>query len=162
MPTLHVLTEIHQTKQVVFDLSRSINLHMHAAKNTNEKAILGRTSGLILLDEIVTWGAVHFGIKQKLTSKITEFNPYFTFTDEMIKGIFKSFHHQHLFTEKDKVTTTTMEDILSFESPLRILGKIANWLFLKEYLTQFLKERNAIIKSTAESDKWLEFLPLNP
>ena len=57
----------------VFDLSRSIDLHVQSTGNTGEKAIAGCTSGLIELGESVTWEATHFGIRQRLTSKITAF-----------------------------------------------------------------------------------------
>ena len=45
---------------------------------------------------------------------------------------------------------TLMQDIFVFESPLGVLGKLANWLFLKKYMTDLLIERNRVIKNTAE------------
>ena len=56
---------------MVFDLSRSIDFHMESASKTQERAIEGKTCGLIELGETVTWEAVHFGVKQQLTTKIT-------------------------------------------------------------------------------------------
>lgn len=52
-----------------------------------------------------------------------------------------------------------MTDIFDYESPYGILGKLANQLFLKRYMTIFLSERNQIIKEFAESDKWRKVLP---
>lgn len=75
-------------------------------------------------------------------------NPYDNFTDEMEKGIFKSIKHQHLFSEQEG--STIMEDIFFYESPLGILGKLADYLFLKNYLTKFLIRRNKLIKKTLE------------
>ncbi len=156
MTSIVLNTQIKQSKRIVFDLSRSIDLHTFSASKSKEKAIDGRTSGLISLNETVTWEAVHFNIKQKFTSKITHFKPYNSFTDEMVKGVFISFHHQHLFTEENAITK--MQDVLTFKAPLGILGELAERLFLTAYLTRFLKERNQVIKSVAESDKWKEFL----
>ncbi len=74
MPTIELHTQINAPTQTVFNLSRSIDLHIESTKQTGEQAIAGRTSGLIKLGETVTWRAKHFGIRQDLTSKITEFN----------------------------------------------------------------------------------------
>lgn len=44
-----------------------------------------------------------------------------------------------------------MRDVFVFESPLGIIGKLFNWLILKKYMTQFLVERNKVIKDEAEA-----------
>jgi hypothetical protein len=46
MPTIIIETIIKTDKQIVFDLSRSIDLHKISTKETNEEAIAGVTSGL--------------------------------------------------------------------------------------------------------------------
>ena len=66
---INLVLELNADKEIVFDLSRSIDLHKLSTVHTNETAIAGRTSGLIGLNESVTWRAKHFGIYQKLTSK---------------------------------------------------------------------------------------------
>lgn len=149
MPRIVLKTYIDADQQTVFDLARSIDLHQVSTKHTNEKAIAGRMSGLIELNETVTWQARHFGITQKLSSKITEFdNPNF-FVDEMLSGVFKSIRHEHRFVEQG--TGTLMIDTFDYVSPLGILGKIADSLFLLNYLTDLLVKRNAAIKNYAES-----------
>lgn len=147
---------IKAKKEIVFDLSRSIDLHKISTVQTNEEAIAGKTSGLIGLGESVTWKARHFGIYQKLTSKITSFDRPNSFVDEMVKGIFVSFKHQHIF--KDDGGQTLMIDIFHYETPLWFLGKLADELFLKNYMTKLLKKRNHTIKEFAESDKWISLL----
>lgn len=72
MPIIELQTEIKTDISIVFDLSRSIDLHKISTEHTNEEAIAGKTSGLIGMDESVTWRAKHFGIYQNLTSKITK------------------------------------------------------------------------------------------
>ena len=151
MPKIELETEIKANKQIVFDLSRSIDLHKISTKHTNEKAIAGKTSGLIELNESVTWKARHFGVYQELTSKIIEFESPDYFADEMQKGAFKSFKHQHYFLEIEN--GTLMKDVFEYESPYGILGKIADNLFLKSYMTKLLERRNETIKEFAESDK---------
>ena len=100
MPIIRITTRIKASKKTCFDLSRSIDLHQVSMEQTNEKAVAGRTEGLIEMDEEVTWQATHFGVKQKLTSKITHFDFPNSFRDEMIKGAFKKFTHDHIFLEK--------------------------------------------------------------
>jgi ligand-binding SRPBCC domain-containing protein len=152
MPTIELLTEINAPVKRCFDLARSIDLHLISTKHTGERAIAGTTSGLIGLNDTVTWRARHYFIWQTLTSKVTELHSPDYFVDEMVNGAFKSFRHEHFFfTLDDK---TIMRDVFTFESPLGIIGKIFNFLTLKAYMTSLLKQRNEVIKQVAESDKW--------
>ncbi|WP_317124918.1 SRPBCC family protein [Chryseobacterium nematophagum] len=73
----------------------------------------------------------------------------FQFTDMMLEGAFKSMRHQHIF--KPSEGKTLMIDIFEFESPFGMIGKVFNRIFLKNYLKNFLLERNKLIKSTAEN-----------
>ena len=82
MPKIELITSIRSTPEICFDLSRSIDLHQISTAKTNEKAIAGIITGLINLGETVTWEATHFGITQKLTSKITAFKRPFHFRDD--------------------------------------------------------------------------------
>jgi ligand-binding SRPBCC domain-containing protein len=156
MPTITLTTHINAPIQICFDLSRSIDLHMISTKETGERVVAGRTTGLIELNERVTWRAKHLGVWQTLTSKITEFSRPYHFVDEMEKGAFKSFRHEHHFQEYEG--GTLMKDVFTFESPLGPLGVLFNTLFLIRYMTCFLSERNAVIKEYAESDKSLRLL----
>ena len=157
MPRITLSTEIKASKDIVFDLSRSIDLHKISTNQSNEKAIAGKTTGLIELGESVTWRARHFGFYQTLTSKITEFNRPDFFVDEMTDGIFKSFRHEHQFIEANHVTIMT--DAFDYVAPLGILGNLANVLFLRAYMTRLLTRRNIVIKEYAESGRYLE-LPM--
>lgn len=154
MPRIELNTKIKADIQVVFDLSRSIDLHKISTEQTKEEAIAGKTSGLIGMNESVTWRAKHFGVYQELTSKITAYERPNFFTDEMVKGAFKKFKHEHLFKEVEGVTLMT--DYFDYESPLGVLGKLADSLFLKKYMTRLLEKRNRVVKDFAENGKWKE------
>ncbi len=156
MPRIELQTEIKAGRNIVFDLSRSIDLHKISTAYTNEEAIAGKTSGLIGMDESVTWRAKHFGIYQNLTSKITEYDRPKYFADEMVKGTFKKFKHEHHFAESND--GTLMTDYFDYKSPFGILGKLADKLFLKKYMMELLIERNRIVKEFAESDKWKKII----
>lgn len=156
MPRIELKTIIKAEKNIVFDLSRSIDLHKISTKHTNEKAIAGKTSGLIGLNEWVTWRAKHLGFYQELTSKITEFEYPNYFADEMVKGAFKSFKHEHHFEKI--VSATLMTDIFTYTSPYGVFGSLANRIFLKSYMKKLLLKRNEIVKEFAETNKWKEVL----
>lgn len=148
MPIIRLETIINADLEVVFDLARSVDLHQLSTAKTNEEVVGGRKTGLLELNEEVTWRAKHFGVYQKLTSKITAMDRPYYFTDEMTKGIFKRFTHEHHFQKLDH--TTLMVDVFDYTSPLGVMGKMADNLFLKSYMTQFLVERNRVIKTYAE------------
>tara|TARA_B100000508_G_scaffold138070_1_gene133532 strand:+ start:653 stop:1129 length:477 start_codon:yes stop_codon:yes gene_type:complete len=158
MPRIELITEIKASVEVVFDLSRSIDLHKISTEHTNETAIDGKTSGLIEMGEFVTWRAKHFGVYQKLTSKITEYNRPTLFVDEMVQGTFKSFRHEHHFEQTHE--GTLMTDYFDYVSPLGWLGKLADNLFLKKYMTNLLEKRNKVVKSFAESGRYKEVIDL--
>jgi ligand-binding SRPBCC domain-containing protein len=150
MPKIELETIINiDDIKIVFDLIRNIDFHKISAKKSNEEAIAGKTTGLIELNESVTWRAKHLGFTQELTSKITEFDAPFFFVDEMVKGTFKTFRHEHYLHEKSN--KIIMKDIFEYKSPLGFLGKIADFLFLERYMRNFLIERNTMIKEFAES-----------
>ena len=152
MPTIYLETRIKSDIQICFDLSRSIDLHKISTEKTSEKAIEGVTSGLIKLNEFVTWEATHFGVKQKLTSKITQFRSPFHFRDEQLKGAFKYIIHDHTFEVQNGIVV--MKDNFEFASPFGVIGRLFDALILKKYLTKFLIERNQVIKEFAETEKW--------
>lgn len=156
MPKIIVETQINAPIQICYDLSLSVDLHQLSTSQTGEHIVDGVSKGTMKLGESVTWRAKHFGIWQELTSKITEAQPPNYFVDEMQKGIFKSLRHEHYFFQETQ--NVLMKDIFMFESPLGILGKMANKLFLKRYLAHFLNQRNQIIKKIAESGKWDDIL----
>ena len=152
MPVIYLETKIKSKIEICFDLSRSIDLHQISTAKSNEKAIDGKTKGLIEQDEFVTWRAIHFGIKQQLSSRITQFERPFHFRDEQIKGAFKYIIHDHFFESEGE--NTLMKDNFKFESPYSFAGKIFDKIILTNYMTKLLSERNQVIKEYAETDKW--------
>ena len=156
MPRIEFELTVFAPSERVFDLARSIDLHVASTVGTDERAIGGVTSGLIGLGEEVTWEARHLGVKQRLTSKITAFDRPRHFHDEMVRGAFASFSHDHFF-EPDG-DATRMREVFDYQSPLGLLGSAADRLFLKSYMERFLVRRAEVIKGVAESDEWTKFL----
>lgn len=155
MVVLEEVTRIRAPIERCFDLSRSIDLHVQSTAETGERAVAGVTSGLIGLGDQVTWRAKHLGIWQEFTSQITAMDRPRYFQDRMIRGAFRWFEHDHFFAERDGVTE--MRDVLRFAAPVPVLGRIAE-IFLRPYLSRFLRERNVLIKHAAESEDWRRFV----
>jgi len=149
MPSIQLSININAPIQQVFDAARSIDLHQESMEHTDERAIAGKTIGLIELGETVTWEAFHFGVKQQLKVRITQMDAPNSFIDEMVSGAFKRFKHVHTFSEQGGFTRMT--DSFNYTSPLGPLGKLADFLFLKKYMTHLLMSRNLRLKEHLES-----------
>jgi ligand-binding SRPBCC domain-containing protein len=150
VPGIRLETLIAAAPEKCFDLARDVDLHQRSTAASGEKAVAGVTSGLMGLGDEVTWEATHVGIRQRLTSKITEFDRPNRFVDEMVRGAFARFHHTHDFLRRD--ASTLMVDVFDYTAPLGPLGHLADILFLEGYMTRLLKQRNAYLKSVAEAD----------
>lgn len=157
MPVIRLTTVIHAPADRCFDLARSVELHMHSTATTGETIVDGVRTGLMGPGDQVTWRARHFGVWQRLTSRITAFDRPHHFRDSMVRGAFARFDHDHFFSQ-DPDGVTHMRDVFDFNSPLGPLGRIADALVLTAYLRRFLARRNLVIKAIAESDQWRALL----
>ena len=149
MTQIKTSTTINAAIETVFNNCRNIDIHQYSASKTNEKAIAGKTSGLINKNETVTWKGKHFGIYIKHQSIISEMEFPNYFVDEQAKGHFKSFKHEHIFEQKEN--QTIMTDILDYETPFGFIGKLFDKLLLENHLTNFIIYRNAILKELSEN-----------
>jgi ligand-binding SRPBCC domain-containing protein len=149
MPVITIETEINAPIEVCFDLARSVDAHVKSLKKTKERAVEGVTKGMLHFREHVTWEARHFGIRQRLTSRVTIYDRPHHFRDSQLLGIFRSFDHDHIFTRRNGITV--MKDVFEYHSPLGWLGRCADWLFLERYLRRLLETRAASLKAQAEA-----------
>jgi ligand-binding SRPBCC domain-containing protein len=121
MSRIEIATRIEAPPERVFDLARSVDLHLLGQARYRERAIAGVTRGLIGMGEMVTWEARHFGITQRLTSRIVAFDRPRSFRDSMVSGAFAYFDHDHLF-EADG-PGTRMIDIFELRLAVGSLGE---------------------------------------
>jgi ligand-binding SRPBCC domain-containing protein len=135
--------------QTVFDAERNIDLHSATQGNRGEKAVAGVTSGLIEKGEEVEWEAVHFGLKQRLRTRIVEMEKPDYFRTEQVFGAFKTFTHDHRFQDLGG-GRTEKTDLMRIDAPFGLLGRLAEKLFLERYMRRFLKEKNAGLKALVE------------
>lgn len=149
MIRIEIHTDIAATIERCFDAARDLDLHVRSAAHTNERAVAGRMSGLIELGEEVTWRARHLGVTQHFTARITAFERPHHFQDTMQRGAFRSFVHDHYFVATNDITRMT--DVLVFSAPLGVLGRIAEVLVLRRYMTRFLARRAQVLKEILET-----------
>jgi ligand-binding SRPBCC domain-containing protein len=149
---IHLTTFIKAPVERVFDLSRSINLHKISTAHTREVAVAGTITGLISLDETVTWEARHLFRLRRFTTRIKAMEKPVMFIDEMTAGDFKSFRHEHHF--KSVQNGSLMIDEVEFEPLYGKAGKLFARIYLAGYLEKLLARRNGVIKDYAESQKW--------
>ena len=157
MQRVLVETKIAAPPERCFLLSLSIDLHLESTGTTNERVIAGVTKGLIGPGETVTFRAQHFGLWLQHASVISAYHRPHYFQDRMVRGMFRSFEHDHYFEEQSY--GTRMVDDLRFSAPLGVLGLVAERLILKRYFRIFLETRNRVIKGTAEAsdNRWLQY-----
>jgi ligand-binding SRPBCC domain-containing protein len=156
VPVIRLFTSIAAPSDRVFDLARSVDVHQESMADTNERVIAGVTRGLMSLGDEVTWEARHFGIKQRLSVRITSFERPIRFQDIMVPGAFKQMIHDHEFNSQP--SGTLMIDRFEFESPFGILGWLFDRIVLRSYMRQLLCRRNEILKNLAESDNWQKYI----
>jgi ligand-binding SRPBCC domain-containing protein len=149
VPQIILETFINAPADVCFDLMRDIRIHTETTAQTDEKAVAGVTDGKIGLGQTVTFEGTHFGMRQRLTVKVVEFDRPRLFVDEMIEGRFRSFKHIHEFFPTE--TGTLMRDTLIWTSPFGILGKLVDKLLLESHLRKLVQTRNAKLKEIAEA-----------
>jgi ligand-binding SRPBCC domain-containing protein len=157
MQTIVIETQIAAPVERCFLLSLSIDLHVESTAQTSERVVAGVASGLIGPGQTVTWEGRHFGFMLRHTSVISAYDKPIYFQDAMTEGMFRSFEHDHHFGAN--AGGAMMRDELRFASPFGPLGRVVDTLILKRYLTDFLMERNAIIRRVAESEDWRRFVP---
>jgi ligand-binding SRPBCC domain-containing protein len=156
MPVIETSVEVHAPIEILFDLSRSVEVHLACAGHTNEQAVGGVTSGLLELGDEVTWQATHLWKRRTLTSRITVFDRPHMFRDSMVTGAFRRFDHDHVFTQRGDVVL--LEDRFDFDLPFGLLGRLANGLFVARHMSAFLAARLHHIRSIAECGEASRYL----
>jgi ligand-binding SRPBCC domain-containing protein len=131
----------------VFDMSLDLDVERVAGRRFRVRAVegAGRTTGRIELGERVRWRVRLLGaVPVTHTSEIVELEHPHRFVDEMAEGLFARFRHEHSF-EAEGPRMTIMTDRMSWRSPLGLLGRVADAVFVRRTLRQLLADRNSEI-----------------
>ncbi|MFF1251699.1 SRPBCC family protein [Pseudarthrobacter sp. NPDC058329] len=143
-------TRVSLPRAELFDLARSVDVHKDSMAESLEEAVAGVTSGLLSLNEEVTWRAWHFGVPLEMTSRITEMQSPDYFVDEQVQGPFRRFRHVHEFRQDS--TGTTMVDRVEFTAPFGPIGRLVEKLVLARYLQNLIETRNRHLAGESTTD----------
>jgi ligand-binding SRPBCC domain-containing protein len=136
MPWIVIETDIDVPAEICFDLMRDPRVHQGTK-------IEVEGSGKIELGQRVT-----FRTKPRpLTVEVVECDRPKVFVDDMVKGPFNSFRHIHEFDENNG--STRLIDTLIWESPFRVVGKLADKL-IERRIRSVVSDRNRLLKELAE------------
>lgn len=142
--------EIAAPLEVVFDLCRSVDFHLEAAKTIQAKAIGGQKTGLSEEGAVTVYSARFYGCRFQLTMEISDFHPPFEFRDSMTRGLFTHFSHHYLLTPIAE--GCLLKDTFSFELPLRKISQFATYSLIQPALEKAQNTRlDAIRKKSEES-----------
>jgi ligand-binding SRPBCC domain-containing protein len=149
MPRLELITHLSAPPAACFDASRDIDLHVRGFMESRERAIAGVTTGLIGAGQEVVWEGIHFGFRLRHHSLIAIFEPPRYFQDIMLRGVFRSYCHDHYFEPEGD--GTRMRDVVAWVSPLGPLGLAADRLFVHRYLEHLIRVRASVIREAVET-----------
>src|SRR5881628_756221 len=119
MARIELTQEVDAPVSRCFDLARSVLAHAHSTAFSGERMVGGSSTGLLQLGDEVTWEARHLGLRQTLTSRITEYEPPRHFRDVMVRGVFRDFAHDHYFQATPR--GTVVRDVIEYEAPFGML-----------------------------------------
>ena len=88
-------------------------------------------------------------LPMKWVVRITEYQPPTSMTDEQVSGPFKSWKQMRLLREVEGGTELT--DVVEYDVPFGILGRIANALVIKHQIAQMFRYRQQATKKLLES-----------
>ena len=147
--TIHVDAPIERC----FLLSTSIEL---VQRTLGMRVVSGKTSGLVEMGDQMVWAGWKFGFPQVHETLITAYRRPNFFQDTMGRGRFKTFAHDHSFTEIDG--KTLLHDKVRFSMPLGIAGRMVATRVMVPHIARLLQRRFQLLKRVAESDEWQDYL----
>lgn len=80
------------------------------------------------------------GVKMNWVTEITQIRKNMYFIDEQRSGPYSIWHHEHHFREVEG--GVEMRDILYYKVPFGLVGKLADFLFVKAKVKQIFEFRN--------------------
>lgn len=84
------------------------------------------------------------GIQTNWVTEITHIRDKSYFVDEQRVGPYKLWHHQHIILPKNN--GVLMKDIVSYQPPFGLLGKIANALVIRNTLNEIFDYRTKVLE----------------
>jgi ligand-binding SRPBCC domain-containing protein len=144
---IEVVTFVNAAPEVVFDLELDVDQHAASLPGSRETATTSTGRRYLALGDEVTFHARHFGLRWRMTSRITVHERPHRFVDEQTRGPFRTLRHEHRFHGLG-AAGTQMTDRMTVSAPP---GPVATRLLIAPYLRRLLRQRAAHIKRVAEA-----------
>lgn len=138
--------EIPTTLNEVWDfISSPQNLKTITPPHMGFEVTSGNGSSKMYTGMIITYKVSPIlGIKLNWMTEITHIRELDYFVDEQRIGPYNLWHHQH------KITTieggVLMEDVVTYQPPLALIGALANKLFIKKQLEEIFAYRTKALE----------------
>jgi len=156
MPTIHLTTFIAQSAEIVFDLSRHVGLHKDAMVAYREEAVAGTRFGLLESGETITWRSRHFFKDRLMRLRVLKLVKPERYVLEQAMGPFAEFRHERHV--KPCENGSILINLIHYEWPQGRLGRIADRLYLGNYLENLIQQHNETIRKSAEGNRWKTYL----
>ena len=156
MPGIHLTTFIAAPAKRVFDLSRHMAMYKRIFQGRNGNLTTAASSNLLKPGETISVVGKVAGRNRLATLKVTKFEDSILFVEEQVKGDLKVFRHEHHFKQVDNGTIVI--DLIEYDQPGDLPGKIFAKFYLRKLLETFVTKRNDIIRNYAETEKWRAIL----
>ena len=148
MTDLEVQTQIAAPPEICFDLARNVDFHAQSLAHTGERVTHRPDRALLELGDEVEFEGRHLGVRQRLRARIESLDRPHQFRDEMVRGAFRSFTHDHVF--EVSAGGTLMRDRIRFAAPFWPLSVVVERVVLRPYLARLIASRGLEIKNAAE------------
>ncbi|GAA1071518.1 SRPBCC family protein [Nocardiopsis composta] len=142
MPRFTVRTRCAAPPERVFRACLDPGLHAATMAAHRERVVAGPRGRPLEAGDTVAFEARHFGLRLRLTARVTAAEPPRWFADEQVAGPFRRWRHVHRFAP-DGAGGTVMTDEVDFAAPLGPLGRIAEAVFLRRYMERLIRSRSS-------------------
>jgi ligand-binding SRPBCC domain-containing protein len=94
---IEVVSVIDADPVKVFDLELDVDVHTDSMYASGESAMTSSGRRQLGLGDEVTFRARHFGLRWRMTSRVTAYERPRYFVDEQTRGPFRALRHEHYF-----------------------------------------------------------------
>ncbi|UQU62699.1 SRPBCC family protein [Couchioplanes caeruleus] len=147
---IEVVSLIDAAPAAVFDLELDVDVHADSLAGSRETATTATGRRRLVLGDEVTFRARHFGLRWRMTSRISAYERPYRFVDEQTRGPFRAMRHEHRFEDLGD-GRTRMTDRMTIRAPFGPVGAVVARAVLAPYLKRLLKRRAAHVKRLAET-----------
>jgi ligand-binding SRPBCC domain-containing protein len=147
---IEVVTVIEAPATIVFDLELDVDVHADSMARSGETAVTADGRRRLGLGDEVTFRARHFGVRWRMTSRISVHERPGHFVDEQTRGPFREMRHEHWFEDLGD-GRTRMIDRMTIRAPGGPLGAVVARTLLTPYLKRLLIRRASHIRDLAEA-----------